>query len=521
MICKNIHSKKEECVIRRKYTIFLSTIICIICTVMVCFYLFSIDKVGDIYIEKSEEAIYNIKKDFLKDTVNNLISEIELRRAAKSSYVETFVSRTSDIINMKKDLPDSGFNDFFIRFFRDNPDYKSMIVVLWDNQANKAIYDPGNLAGDTWKDTLKANTSGLSSYRVFFHGDYAYLFGLTKSYVNELVKSDIANVIRNSKFDGNSYIWVNEIQNYQGGKNYAIRRIHPNLPDTEGIYLSTDMTDIAGNYPYLTELQGINKDGELYFSYYFKEPGSDKVSKKLAYAKLYKDYDWVVAMGVYLDDLQPYVDQTSKESKELVSRITLLLVLLLIVILIVSLFSISLLEKIYYRHAKKAMESELNQDVLTKAGNRRSGTNDLTNAFKEYKRTGLSPGIMMCDVDHFKGINDQYGHFAGDMALAEFVNVMKSTLRSTDKIIRWGGDEFVVILNGIEEKHVLDFGSKFLTSVSSLKILEHHEEIGITVSVGFSFFKEGDEDFHGALRRADEALYKSKSEGRNQANVIL
>jgi len=73
----------------------------------------------------------------------------------------------------------------------------------------------------------------------------------------------------------------------------------------------------------------------------------------------------------------------------------------------------------------------------------------------------------------------------------------------------------------MEEKHVLDFGNKFLTSVSSLKILDHHEEIGITVSIGFSFFKEGDEDFHDALNRADEALYKSKSEGRNQANIIL
>ncbi len=118
MICKSIHSKKkEECVIRRKYAIFLSTIISFICAVMVCFYLFSIAKVGDIYIEKSEEAIYNIKKDFLKDTVNNLISEIELRRAAKSSHMESFISRTSDIINMKKDLSDSEFNDFFIGFF--------------------------------------------------------------------------------------------------------------------------------------------------------------------------------------------------------------------------------------------------------------------------------------------------------------------------------------------------------------------------------------------------------------------
>ncbi len=231
---KYTFQKKEECFIRRKYAIFLSTIISIICTVMVCFYLFSIAKVGDIYIEKSEEAIYNIKKDFLRDTVNNMISEIGLSRTAKSSYMKTFISRTSDIINMKKDLPDHEFNDFFIGFFRDNPDYKFMTVIAWDNTANKVIYDPENLAGATWRDTLKANTSGLSSYRVFIHGDYAFLFGITKSYVDELVKADITNVIKNSKFDGNSYIWVNEILNYQGGENYAIRRIHPNMPETEG-----------------------------------------------------------------------------------------------------------------------------------------------------------------------------------------------------------------------------------------------------------------------------------------------
>ena len=513
--------KKEECVIRRKYTIFLSTIIGIICTVMACFYLYSIDKVGDIYIEKSEEAIYNIKKDFLKDTVNNLISEIELRRTAKSSYVETFISRTSDIINMKKDLSDKEFRDFFIEFFRHNPDYSFVTVIVWGNEENRPMYDPKNLAEATWKDTLKANTSGLSSYRVFSHGEYAFLFGLTKSYVNDLVKADMVNVIRNTRFDGNSYIWVNEILNYQGGKNYAIRRVHPNLPETEGTYLSTDMTDIAGDYPYLTELQGINQDGELFFSYYFKELNSNDITKKLAYARLYKDYNWVIAMGVYLDDVQPYINQTNKESRELVSKFTLLLVLLLILILIISLFSVSLLEKLYYRHAKKMMESELNQDVLTKAGNRRGGTNDLANAFKEFKRTGISLGIMMCDMDHFKDINDKYGHYAGDMALAEFVNVMKRTLRSTDKIIRWGGDEFVVILNGMDKKHVMNFGTKFLASVSSLKIQDHNEEIGITVSAGFSFFKQGNEDIQGALKRADEALYKSKSEGRNQVNVIL
>lgn len=495
--------------------------ISIICTVMVCFFIFSINRVGNIYIEKSEETIYNIKRDFLRDTVNNLISEIELRRLAKKSYMKTLVSKTAEALNMKRELSDKEFQEFFIHFFKDNPDYYYMTVIVWDNKANKVIYDPGKLAGATWSDTLKANTLDLSSYRVFFHGDYAFLFGVTKSYEDELVKAEMVNVMKTSKFDGNAHIWVKEILNYEGGKNYAIPRIYPNQPETEGTYLSTDMADNEGDFPYLTELQGINKAGEVFFSYDHKEPNSNKISRKLTYSKLYKGYNWVVGMATSLDDLQPYIDQTNKESKDLVSRLTLLLVLLLIVILIISLFSIFFLEKLYYRHSKRVMECELNQDVLTKADNRRSGIKDLTSAFKEFKRTGISPGIMMCDMDHFKEINDKYGHFIGDMALMEFVKVMKSTLRSTDRIIRWGGDEFIVILHGIEEKHVLHFGNKFLDSVSSLKILNHQEAIGISVSIGFSFFREEDEDFEEVLKRADEALYKSKTEGRNLANVVL
>ena len=153
---------------------------------------------------------------------------------------------------MKKDLPDREFNDFFIEFFQANPDYNFMTVVVWSHEENKPVYDPENLAGATWKDTLKANSSGLCSYRVFSHGEYTFLFGLTKSYVNDLVKADMVNVIKNSKFDGNSYIWVNEILNYQGGKNYAIRRVHPNLPET--IMTDPGMADVTYVEPLTVEV---------------------------------------------------------------------------------------------------------------------------------------------------------------------------------------------------------------------------------------------------------------------------
>ncbi|MEY8353966.1 sensor domain-containing diguanylate cyclase [Lachnospiraceae bacterium 54-53] len=513
--------KKEGPVIRRKYVISITIIVSIICTVMVCFYLFTIDKISNIYIDKSREAIYSIKKDFLKDTVNNLISEIEMKREAKSSYMERFAARTLGIIDLKADLADREFSDFFVRFFNDNPYYDFVTVIQWDDLENRAVYDPQNLAGPTWADTLDANISDMSAYRVFTHGNSSFFFGVTKAHVDNLVKAEIADIIKGTRFDGDSYIWVDEILNYEGGKDYAVRRIHPILPKMEGTRLSTDMADIRGDFPYLTQLQGINKDGELFYNYYFKKIKGNEIAPKLTYSKLYKDYDWVISMGIYLDDLQPYIDQTDGESRALVSRLTALLVLLLVVILIISLWSVSLIEKIYYRRLKRLMESEMKLDPLTKSDSRRSGTKDLTDAFREFKQSGANPGIVMCDVDNFKGINDKYGHSSGDQVLIEFVKEMKSLLRSSDKIIRWGGDEFIVILYGLKQKNALLLGNKFISAAASMRIPVQDEEIGITISIGFSFFRETDTDFTQALERADEALYKSKEEGRNQANIIL
>jgi diguanylate cyclase (GGDEF)-like protein len=488
---------------------------------MVWFYLFSIDKVGDIYIDKAHDTIYGIKEDLLKDTVNNLISEIDMRREAKAKHLDKFMTRTTKVINMKAELNDAEFNEFFINFFSDNPDYDSVTVVLWSNTEQKSLYDPQNLAKDSFEETLEAITKSLSTYRIILHGNETALLGVSKNYLEEAVKSDVAEVIRNTKFDGESYIWVNEIINYDGGDNYAIRRIHPNLPDTEGTYLSTNTKDIKGNLPYLTELQGINRNGELFFRYYFKELNSEEISEKLTYAKLYKDYNWVIAMGIYLSDLEPYFEQTNQESKALVSRLTLILVLLFIMILIISLCSIALIEKLYYRHSKRLMESEINQDPLTKADSRRSGNNELATVFHDFLHTGKGPGIVICDIDEFKGINDKYGHAFGDLVLVEFVKEIKNILKGTGKIIRWGGDEFIIIFFGVTKDNAIGLGNKILEATSNLKVSDQHKDFKFTISMGLSFFKESDNDYNDVIKRADGALYQSKTNGRNQINMLL
>ncbi|SHN52066.1 diguanylate cyclase (GGDEF) domain-containing protein [Desulfitobacterium chlororespirans DSM 11544] len=489
---------------------------------MILFYLLSLDKISDIYIGETQKTVYSLKKSFLANTVDNLIAMIDHRREARAKAMEKFVNRTAIAIDLKMGLADAEFKEFLISFFRDNPDYSFMPVIVWDTKGDKVIYDSQNLAGSTWESTLEQVVPGLCAYKVLTHGEKNILFGVSKTYMEELIKTEIADIIRNSTFEGNTYIWVNEILNYEGGPDYAIRRVHPNLLETEGTYLSTEMRDIKGNQPYLTELEGIKKDGELYFEYYFKELNSEKVSLKLTYAKLYKDYDWVIAMGVYQDDIQAYINETNEKSQSLASRLTLLLVLLFVAILILSFFLMVLIEKRHYRKSRKLLESEMNQDPLTKAGNRRSGTQELNAAFKEYQASGYSPGIMIYDLDSFKSINDQYGHSVGDLVLIEVVKAISGMIRSSDKIIRWGGDEFVVIFYGLQEKNALVFGERILDKVSDLKILAAEgEEIGITLSIGFSFFKETDEDFAEVLKRADQALYLSKSKGRNQVNIIL
>ena len=104
---------------------------------------------------------------------------------------------------------------------------------------------------------------------------------LSTEQIDEMSIEKIRNLIHNLVLIDDGYVWVNKIIDYGGGEQYAIREIHPNLPETEGIYLSTETTDIKGNKPYQVELDGINKNGELFYEYYFKKMGTEEIAHKM------------------------------------------------------------------------------------------------------------------------------------------------------------------------------------------------------------------------------------------------
>nr|WP_246433874.1 cache domain-containing protein [Spirochaeta isovalerica] len=164
-----------------------------------------------------------------------------------------------------------------------------------------------NSAGSDFPDSLDIESrSKIAKSAPVFGDTVLYVFFTHESY-EKLIRSGGEEIVRKRILPDNEYVWINHILDYNGGDGYAIRLVHPNLPETEGMLLSTDMTDIMGNLPYRDELSGVNEKGEAFIEYYFKKMNSDEISHKMSYGKLYQDFDWVIATGVYLDDMDSLI----------------------------------------------------------------------------------------------------------------------------------------------------------------------------------------------------------------------
>jgi diguanylate cyclase (GGDEF)-like protein/PAS domain S-box-containing protein len=154
-------------------------------------------------------------------------------------------------------------------------------------------------------------------------------------------------------------------------------------------------------------------------------------------------------------------------------------------------------------------------DPLTGLANRRYIDKYLEESFRGWKMYGLNFGLILLDIDHFKAINDTYGHNAGDRALVMISNVLKKNSRSSDFIGRLGGEEFIVIIRGGDKNELQKIANRYriLIKESSLD-----DKIKVTVSLGATMMKK-DDTIETLLHRADELMYKSKASGRDQVSI--
>lgn len=157
-------------------------------------------------------------------------------------------------------------------------------------------------------------------------------------------------------------------------------------------------------------------------------------------------------------------------------------------------------------------------DALTGVGNRRYVDITLASRHDELERYGWAFGVLLFDIDHFKAFNDRFGHAVGDRVLRMVAQTMSASVRSFDVVGRWGGEEFVVILEKISLDQLSERANSLRRLVAASNFTEGAVSLSVTVSAGGTLARVG-EPVAETLRRADGLLYESKAAGRNRCSL--
>jgi len=158
-------------------------------------------------------------------------------------------------------------------------------------------------------------------------------------------------------------------------------------------------------------------------------------------------------------------------------------------------------------------------DPLTGLTNRRHFESVLETEISAVARSGEAALLLLLDLDHFKQVNDAYGHAIGDAVLKHFADLAGQTLRKIDLLGRLGGEEFAVLLPGTTMAGAYPLAERLRCIVVESPAATDAGPVPFTVSVGVALFQEGDSDANAILIRADRALYRAKRGGRNRVEM--
>lgn len=162
------------------------------------------------------------------------------------------------------------------------------------------------------------------------------------------------------------------------------------------------------------------------------------------------------------------------------------------------------------------LEKNAKTDALTGLNNRKYLEDDFPQIGSQALRTGTNLGVLLVDIDHFKMVNDTYGHDVGDNAIRIVAQTLKESIRESDIAIRFGGEEFVIILYNCEEEFIADVANKIRVAFGQKDIPTGDGFIQKTMSVGMSLFPKDSNNIDDCIKFADLALYEAKETGRNK-----
>jgi diguanylate cyclase (GGDEF)-like protein len=215
----------------------------------------------------------------------------------------------------------------------------------------------------------------------------------------------------------------------------------------------------------------------------------------------------------FIPELDWYLFVDKHESAALASIRQTLYVNLLLCGLITALV-LTLVSLAIYRYQKR-IEALAITDALTGLPNRRGFDILAGQALQEAQREQSPLTALLIDLDHFKELNDSHGHLAGDEVLRGFADRLNDSVRQSDIICRWGGEEFIVLLKGTDSSAAQQIAEKLRSRAEESRYNFAGEELQVTISLGLTDLRN-DDSLHSLLARADRALYRAKQTGRNR-----
>lgn len=297
------------------------------------------------------------------------------------------------------------------------------------------------------------------------------------------------NTLRNTRYSDSGYFWINDLQG-----NIIM---HPLMPELEGQNL-LDFRDIHGIKPFdqfVTE--AMNGGGWVEYSWP-KPEQADTPTPKVSYVSLYTPWQWVIGTGVYLDE------ESAAKNRMVLSSTHIVLVVFALLIGF-SLFSA--------RHSARGIANFAIRDPLTQLYSRRY-LNETEDRFvrADLRSQDKHLYVLFLDIDHFKAVNDTYGHLEGDQVLKKMGCILRQSTRPQDLCVRYGGEEFIVLTLAEEDQAALQLAERLRRKAY---FSDFASGIEITLSCGIAK-RHDDESFANLLQRADKNLYAAKKNGRDQ-----
>jgi diguanylate cyclase (GGDEF)-like protein len=184
---------------------------------------------------------------------------------------------------------------------------------------------------------------------------------------------------------------------------------------------------------------------------------------------------------------------------------------------VVTLVVVYITQLVLVRYQKR-LERLASTDELTGLLNRHASSILFKKLLQDYRREPRPFSILLIDIDHFKLINDRFGHRCGDEALRQLANLLSSSLRESDLAVRWGGEEFLLLLKGCTLSEAKRLAEDIRVKVAGYGLQTDSGTVTLTLCLGISEY-DGIETLDQTINRADAALYRAKNDGRNRVAV--